>query len=218
MPTKRRTLASLLWDQYLKGMRQQDHKVTTETLKKSGKIGAWRRHHREKAIAAELPTVHRLARDVRRMFAAHIDVRDLAQAGCIGLVQAANAYDPNAGSFSAYAYFRIRGAIIDSQKRRAYREEGAVSLDAMRELRGGWLPPSLDTDAGPLADDVAGRALVRRRLRRVIDTLPPAERFVTLAYLAGAALRETASSCGRSPTWVREKLASARAMLRREVR
>lgn len=218
MATKRRTLEQKLWHVYLKGEREQNHRLTTETLKKSGKIGAWRRWRRKASIEAALPTVHRLARDVRRMFAPHIDVRDLAQAGCVGLVQAANAYDPSAGEFAAYAYFRIRGSIIDSQKRRAYREESYVSLEALRDPVDGWLPPSLHTDTGPRPDDDANRALVRRRLSRVIETLPPAERYVTLAFLRGAALRETAAGAGRSPTWVREKLASAREMLRREVR
>jgi RNA polymerase sigma factor (sigma-70 family) len=215
---KRRKLEDKLWDQYLRDDRVRNQTLTSQTLKNKGKLGAWRRWRRESSIEETLPTVARVARDVRRMFAAHIDVRDLQQAGCVGLVQAANAYDPQLGAFAAYAYFRIRGSIIDSQKRRAYREEGAVSLDAMRESRGGWLPPSLEADRGQRVDDVAGHALVRRRLHRVIETLPHAERCVMLAYLKGAALRETAAACGRSPTWVREKLASAREMIWRGVR
>jgi hypothetical protein len=45
------------------------------------------------------------------MFAPHLDIRDLQQAGAIGLVNAANCYDPSRGDFERYSYFRVRGAI-----------------------------------------------------------------------------------------------------------
>jgi RNA polymerase sigma factor (sigma-70 family) len=93
------------------------------------------RAKRDRSAAA----LRRLAREVRRMFAPHIDVRDLQQAGALGLMKAAQGYDPALGRFEPYAYFRIRGAMIDSQKRRAYRNEACVSLQAMYEANGNWL-------------------------------------------------------------------------------
>jgi DNA-directed RNA polymerase specialized sigma subunit len=48
----------------------------------------------------------------------------------IGLVSAANDYGPAHWAFEPYAYLRVRGAIIDSQKRRG------VPREAERVARG----------------------------------------------------------------------------------
>jgi RNA polymerase sigma factor (sigma-70 family) len=162
--------------------------------------------------------VARVAKDVGRMFARHIDVRDLASAGAIGLVKAADAYDPGAGEFERYAYFRVRGAIIDSQKRRTYREETHVSLNAMRSERDGWIPARLDTDGAALADAAAEQAELKRRLARAVAALPAIERHVLVAHLAGEPLARTARSLGRGLTWTRQKLARARMLVGRAVR
>ena len=81
--------------------------------------------------------------------APHIDIQDLIQAGFVGLLDAARRYDPAVGEFQRYAWFRVRGPIIDSQKRRTYREELNPSLQGIAEANGGWLPPSLDTADDP---------------------------------------------------------------------
>jgi hypothetical protein len=38
--------------------------------------------------------------------------------------------DPALGKFEAFAWFRIKGAIIDSQKGKAFREENAISIQS----------------------------------------------------------------------------------------
>jgi RNA polymerase sigma factor (sigma-70 family) len=186
-------------------------------LSKQGRRGAWRRWRREQAIVAQLPTVARVAREVSRMFARHIDVRDLAQAGTIGLVKAANSYDPAAGAFEPYAYFRIRGAIIDSQKRRTYREEAHVSLDsATGDRRYGRRVPG--ADERETTARAAERAELRVRLARAIAALPPEERYVLDAHLRGRTLLWTAESLGRGLRWTRTRLERARVMVGRMVR
>jgi RNA polymerase sigma factor (sigma-70 family) len=144
------------------------------------------------------------------MFAPHLDLRDLTQAGAVGLVSAADTYHPTRGDFAPYAYFRIRGAIIDSQKRRTYREEGHVSLQAIAEAHDGWLPPELDTDPAALADAIAEREEIHRILANAIARLPELEQRVLRGHLDGQSLAVTAKSMGRSLTWTRAKLAEAR--------
>ncbi len=144
------------------------------------------------------------------MFAPHLDLRDLVQAGSVGLVAAGNAYQPDKGDFEPYAWFRIRGAIIDSQKRRVYREERNVSLHAIAEAHDGWLPPALDTDPAPLADELAEREQVHRMLADTIAGLPALEREVLRGQLSGQSLAVTAKGMGRSLTWTRATLAEAR--------
>jgi len=65
------------------------------------------------------------------MLVLQIPFEDLIQSGYVGLIQAASNphYDPAQGSFARFAYLRIRGAIIDANKRQAYREELHDSLD-----------------------------------------------------------------------------------------
>ena len=165
--------------------------------------------------------VERVARDVRWMFAAHLDLRDLTQAGTIGLMKAANAFQPARASkngFEAYAYFRVRGAIVDSQKRRTYREECNVSLQGIADLHDGWLPPSLDTDSTPGAYEQAERNEIHRLLADAITALPDVERRVLRGQLAGQPLAVTAKAVGRSITWTRQKLAEARTMVGISVR
>jgi hypothetical protein len=62
----------------------------------------------------------------------------------LGLVSAANRYDPRVGAFAPFAYWRIRGEMVDSQKRRAFREAQHLSLDAIAAANDGWLPPEID--------------------------------------------------------------------------
>lgn len=208
-----RSLGVRLWDYAVWHTRQLNHRVTRNTLSIAGKRGAWRRWHREREIVALMPMVERVARDVRWMFAPHLELDDLTQAGNLGLVRAANAYEPAKASrngFEPYAYFRVRGAIIDSQKRRAYREEANVSLQALvRE--DGWLPPSLDRDPRPLPSEVAERDQISRILAAALDELPEIEGRVLRAQLEGQPVRAVARAVGMSPTWTRQKLSEARA-------
>lgn len=162
-----------------------------------------------------MPMVERVARDVRWMFAPHLELCDLTQAGNLGLVKAAAAFEPaKAGKagFESYAYWRVRGAIVDSQKRRVYREEAHVSLQSLvRE--DGWLPPSLDTDRSPLPDARAESDQISRLLFEALDELPEIEQRVLRAQLDGQPVRAVARTVGMSPTWTRGKLAEARALV-----
>jgi RNA polymerase sigma factor (sigma-70 family) len=173
---------------------------------------------RDELILAHLPMVGRIARKISHMLAPHLDIRDLVGAGCIGLVEAANRYRPANGAFDHFAYFRIRGAIIDANRRQAYREELNDSIDAWAEAEirsaavGGQarLKTMLVRDARPLEDEMVGTAKLARVLRRAVDALPLDERLVLLAHLRGERMADTARERGRSLTWTRGKLTAAR--------
>jgi len=201
---------SNLWDSYIFQARQSNHAHRRLELSRAGKLGAWRRWSREKQILQLLPMVDRIANQVKWMFAPYLDFRDLTQAGTVGLVNAANCYDPSKGAFEPYAWFRVRGAVIDSQKRRVYREERNVSLQSIAEAHDGWLPPSLDTDASPLPDELAEREEIHRLLTDAIAGLPDIEREALCCQLAGHSLAVTAKGMGRSLASTRAALAGAR--------
>jgi RNA polymerase sigma factor (sigma-70 family) len=165
-----------------------------------------------------MPEVLRIARRVVNLFTHSIDIEDLQQAGYVGLVSAANSYHPAIGSFAPYAYWRVRGEMIDSQKRRAFREQLNVSLQAIAEGNNGWLPPALDRDPAALPDEAAARAQALRRLSAAVRALPQAERCVFEAHLEGRSLAATARETGRSLAWTRAALTEARETVAAAVR
>ena len=58
--------------------------------------------------------VRAIARGIHRSFPSYIELDDLIGYGQIGLAQAARDFDPERGmQFSTFAYYRIRGAILD---------------------------------------------------------------------------------------------------------
>jgi RNA polymerase sigma factor FliA len=73
---------------------------------------------RDQLILAHLPLVkHAIGRLVGRL-PSGVDVENLESAGILGLVEAANRFDPERGvKFETFAYLRIRGAVVDEMRR-----------------------------------------------------------------------------------------------------
>src|SRR5262245_12532712 len=63
--------------------------------------------------------VERVAKRLARRLPSHIDLDDLISAGTIGLVEAAERFDPaRCDRFEPFAEIRIRGAILDELRAR----------------------------------------------------------------------------------------------------
>lgn len=59
--------------------------------------------------------VYSIANRLRSKMKLRVEVDELAQAGMVGLLEAANRFDPESGvAFSTFAYTRVRGSIVDS--------------------------------------------------------------------------------------------------------
>jgi RNA polymerase sigma factor (sigma-70 family) len=216
---------SNLWDSYILQARESNRALVRKRLSEAGRLGSWRRWHRERAITNLLPMVDRVAKNVRWMFAPHLEFRDLTQAGCQGLVSASNTYEPakSGTSFESYAYFRTRGAIIDSQKRRPYREEQNLSID--KPIPGGKTTDSRyrtlgdsAADRKPLPDADAQAEEIHRLLWEAIADLPQPGRRVIECQMEGLSLTATASLVGLSLTRTRAALAEARGLVGAAVR
>jgi len=75
-------------------------------------------HEQESLITDHIDLVKRIAYHLMGRLPAHTEVDDLMQAGMMGLLEAANNYDPSRGaSFSTFAGIRIRGAMLDEVRR-----------------------------------------------------------------------------------------------------
>ena len=69
---------------------------------------------REERIAASLPLTRIIARRLASRLPKSVAVDDLASAGAIGLIKAADRFDPDRGRpFAAYAKHRILGEMLD---------------------------------------------------------------------------------------------------------
>lgn len=128
-----------------------------------------------RALAEQyIPYVRSIAGKVKRTVAAEVPYEDLVEYGMIGLLEAADRYDPAHGAnFMTFAYYRIRGAIYDGLRgmgwmsradyARARFEERANHYLADVALRAG--PPGLAPDpaergrrttGGEQAEPIAG--------------------------------------------------------------
>lgn len=73
---------------------------------------------RNDLVLEHLPLVKAIAARCRVKLPSHLEFSDLAQAGILGLLDAAQKYTTGTeASFSTYATHRIRGAILDSLRR-----------------------------------------------------------------------------------------------------
>lgn len=82
-------------------------------------------------IESALPDVRRIVRRASSSFPQHVDQDELYGAGCLGLVEAAQRFDPSRGfSFSSWAEFRIKGAVLDYA-----RSQDRLSQVARRDAR-----------------------------------------------------------------------------------
>src|SRR5438132_1518967 len=101
-----------------------------------------------------------------------MDVENLEAAGTLGLVEAANHFDPDRGvQFKTYAYTRIRGAVLDELRRNCplpqpMLQRAAKVRQAYEELQQPVTLEALATATQLSADEVAD-CLAALRLTRM---------------------------------------------------
>src|SRR5262245_7957937 len=70
--------------------------------------------NRDEVLRRHLPLVRRVVQRLAARKPPHIEIDDLVSWGIVGLLDAITKYDPRKeASFSTYAQFRIRGAVLD---------------------------------------------------------------------------------------------------------
>jgi RNA polymerase sigma factor (sigma-70 family) len=153
-------------------------------------------------IVGLLPLVHRIAREQKRIFL-HVPIEDLYQAGCVGLVDAADRYVPCPGGFERFAWFKIMGAIVDSQKRRQFRDSMTPSFNEISDERDGWLPAELNTSTDPLQDEILELEQRRELLAKAWATLAPGDAELLTAWAEGQTNRQQCRISGLSENYTR---------------
>lgn len=84
------------------------------------------RAERDRLITENLPLVGYHVSEMLRRVPSHIQREDLAAAGSLALVQAAESFDPSQGvPFNRYAAFRVKGAMLDELRSMDWASRGA---------------------------------------------------------------------------------------------
>ena len=119
-----------------------------------------------------LPLVMKVAKKIARRLPTVVDVDDLIGAGTIGLMDAAQRFDPaRAATFAPYAEMRSRGAILDH-------------LRAMD-----WLPRSLRTKTRRVDD-------AERRLKSSLGRAPDTKEVASFLGVDESAIRGVGNGSG----------------------
>ncbi len=107
-------------------------------------------HNKKELILKYLPLVEKIAKKISIRVPDYISLSELISAGYLGIVIAAEKFDPSKGSdFEKYAEFRIRGSILDELRkfdtvaRQARRKTRAVEKITQRFLNEHGLLPSI---------------------------------------------------------------------------
>lgn len=129
----------------------------------------------EALVRSHAPLVKKIALHMMARLPDSVLLEDLMQAGMIGLLEAANKYEPSRGaSFETYAGIRIRGAIVDEIR------------------KGDWVPRSVHRNARRISEAI--RVVESREHRDARDNEIAAEMGLSISdyhsYLADAV-------CGR---------------------
>jgi RNA polymerase sigma factor FliA len=123
---------------------------------------------RDELVLQHLPLVRAIAVSMHKRLPVQVDLDDMIQAGILGLLRAASKYDSEKKiAFSAYAKYRIRGAILDSLRRLDW-----ASRDMRRHLKqvgAATHDLSVTLQRAPTEAEVAEKLNMRvERLRKVM--------------------------------------------------
>lgn len=175
--------------------------------------GAEKRAETERLILGCQGLVKSLAWKLHRQLPDHVDLDDLVGYGQVGLAQAAQEFDPQrGGQFTTYAYFRVRGAILDGLSQMSWfsRSDFAGgryvqhrSLDRLADGDDEGCSPQDVEDTGHASPDAAAWCNEQRqRVAAGIAALPePAQALIRAAYFDGLNLREAGERLGYSRGW-----------------
>ena len=158
---------------------------------------------------ASLHLVRIIARRMKRRLGTLVELEDLEAHGVEGLLHAARRYQPGAGaSFSTFAGYRIKGAMLDALPQLGPLGQ-RVSADPLEEHAADG------TDAETAVLSRQDQAQVRRALVH----LSPQERiFVERVYFQGKSLAEVGAELGLSRSWASRIHTRALGRLRRALK
>lgn len=87
-------------------------------------------NRQESLILAHMPMVKRVAVHLKARVPPFMELDELVQVGMVGLIEAAQSFDPTKGfEFEHFALSRVRGAILDEVRRQSFLPRSAVAFN-----------------------------------------------------------------------------------------
>ena len=131
---------------------------------------------RDRLVEQHLSLVETIAHKLRRQITARVDFDDLVGYGSKGLVEAAERFDARHGvAFSTFAYYRIRGAMLDGLRTMGWYSRGDYARYRAEERANEYLRNHADRDgadkAGVAREGAPGPASLDDRLAGVAEIL-----------------------------------------------
>lgn len=85
-------------------------------------------HEQRSLVSDSMPLLNHIAKRLAVELENAVDVADLISAGYFGLVDAATRFDPTKSKFTTFAYYRIRGEMLDYCRAQDYSPRSVRSL------------------------------------------------------------------------------------------
>ena len=115
---------------------------------------------RDRLVEENLPLVHAIARKLRKQITARIDLDDLVGYGTKGLVEAAERFDQRHGvTFSTFAYYRVRGAMLDGLRTMGWYSRADYARYRAEERANEYAQNQADRDGAGATGNTAGTTL-----------------------------------------------------------
>ncbi|MEW5853938.1 MAG: sigma-70 family RNA polymerase sigma factor [Myxococcota bacterium] len=100
------------------------------------------------------PFVRSIAGKIKKTLAKEIEFDDLMEFGMIGLLEAADRYDPKFGAnFMTFSYYRVRGAIYDGLRQMGWVNRNEYAKLRFEERANAFLQNMADRQAGSTAEN-----------------------------------------------------------------
>ncbi len=117
---------------------------------------------RDRLVEDHLDLVRSIAGKLKRSLGRNLDMDDLVAYGCKGLIEAAGRFDASLGvSFTTFAYYRIRGAMLDGMRAMSWYSRSDLARYRAEERANEYLqsqaeqPASKGGDAAETLDEIA---------------------------------------------------------------
>src|SRR3954452_12500442 len=118
---------------------------------------------RDRLIQQHLGLVQSLARKVKKQITARIDFDDLVGYGSKGLIEAAERFDPSHGvAFTTFAYYRIRGAMLDGVRTMGWYSRADYARYRAEERANEYLQNQADREGAARAQNPEAAGPTRR--------------------------------------------------------
>jgi RNA polymerase sigma factor for flagellar operon FliA len=116
-------------------------------------------HDRDRLVEENLDLVRSIAGKVRRSLGRNLDLDELVAYGAKGLVEAASRFDSRQGvAFSTFAYYRIRGAMLDGLRSMGWYSRGDLARYRAEERANEYLRERAERESAAPAGQ-AGNAV-----------------------------------------------------------